>query len=234
MNTKRIIALTLLATTLSPLSVTFAETHMVKPVDPAISAGAMMQKEEMMTKPMEKKDKMMTRKDKMMKAKMMKEKAMKMKKEKAMMQMKKDKAMMKDDANKAMIIDDTAMMKSEVNKDMMKKDSMMTTGSYEAYAPEKLMKYADKKIVLFFRASWCPTCKTVDADIRANMKSIPADVVILDVNYDDSRELQAKYGVTYQHTFVQVDKLGTNITKWSGGSTLASIIAKLKNLNEMI
>lgn len=107
-------------------------------------------------------------------------------------------------------------------------DTMMKKGSYEAYAPEKFAKAATGHVVLFFRASWCPTCKALDADIRSHLGSIPADLTILDVNYDDSTALKQKYGVTYQHTFVQVKADGTLIKKWSGSPTLAALVSQVQ------
>ena len=50
-------------------------------------------------------------------------------------------------------------------------------GSYEAYAPEKLALANSGDVVLFFRASWCPTCRALDADIKAHLNDIPAGVV---------------------------------------------------------
>ncbi len=111
-----------------------------------------------------------------------------------------------------------------------KKDetAMMNKGSYETYAPEKLAKAHEGDVVLFFRASWCPTCRTLDADIRRNVNAIPAGVTILDVDYDSFKELKAKYGVTYQHTLVQVDANGNLIAKWSGSPTLSSLLSNIK------
>lgn len=106
--------------------------------------------------------------------------------------------------------------------------TMMSTGSYEAYAPEKITKAAEGDVVLFFRASWCPSCKTVDADIKKNVSQIPKGVTILDVDYDNSAELKQKYGVTYQHTFVQVAADGTQIAKWSASPTLAALLGNIK------
>ncbi|MCF7834286.1 MAG: thioredoxin family protein [Candidatus Pacebacteria bacterium] len=105
---------------------------------------------------------------------------------------------------------------------------MKKAGSYELYSAEKIALASDNNVVLFFRASWCPTCKAVDKDIRANLDEIPSDLVLLDVDYDKSSELKKKYGVTYQHTFVQVDKEGNMLKKWSGSSTLASILKEIK------
>jgi len=132
---------------------------------------------------------------------------------------------------------DGEMMKKE-GEAMMEKDGammekapggvMMSSGSYEAYAPEKLAKASEGDVVLFFRASWCPTCKAVHADILKNASQIPKGVTILDVDYDNSSALKQKYGVTYQHTFVQVDAKGTQIAKWSGSPTLVSLLGNIK------
>lgn len=142
-------------------------------------------------------------------------------------------AMLKAEAMKggdAMMKDDSMMKKDAMKGDsMMEKDAMMMTkGSYEVYSPEKLAWAKDGKVVLFFKASWCPSCKAVDADIKANLSSIPEGTHILEVDYDKSADLKKKYGVTYQHTFVQVDSSGTQITKWSGSPTLASLITNIK------
>lgn len=147
-----------------------------------------------------------------------------MQKEDAMM---KDDAMMQKDTMQATSTDDAMMMKDDA---MMQEDSMMSaSGSYEAYASNKVaMASASHDVVLFFRASWCPTCKAVDADIKAHLKEIPQSLTILDVNYDTESALKKKYGVTYQHTFVQVDAEGTLIKKWSASPTLAALVSEVK------
>lgn len=142
-------------------------------------------------------------------------------------------AMMQDDT---MMKDEDAMMQKD--DEMMKDDAMMNPpaggegamekGSYEPYAAEKLAKADAGDVVLFFRASWCPTCRALDADIKANLSKIPGGVTILDVNYDTEIALKQKYGVTYQHTLVQVDAQGNLITKWSGGLALADLVSKIQ------
>ena len=133
-------------------------------------------------------------------------------------------AMMKDDATKT-----DSMMKKDETSMMDKGDTIMKAGTYEVYSPEKVtLASATHDVVLFFRASWCPTCRAVDADIKANLSKIPSALAILDVNYDNSTTLKQKYGVTYQHTFVQVDKDGNLIKKWSGSPTLSSLVSEVK------
>lgn len=84
---------------------------------------------------------------------------------------------------------------------------------------------ASEKRVLFFYANWCPTCRPTDAEFSANMDQIPDGAVVIRVNYNDpdtdslESELAKKYGVTYQHTFVQIDENGSVVTKWNGGKT---------------
>lgn len=168
--------------------------------------------------------------DALMEKEQMEQKAMedqKMDEEKVMMEkkaMEEKDAMMKGGATGT----DTMMKKDETSM-MDKGETMMKAGSYEAYAPEKVMlASATHDVVLFFRASWCPTCRAVDADIKANLSKIPWGLAILDVNYDNSTALKQKYGVTFQHTFVQVDKDGNLIKKWSGSQTLSALVAEVK------
>jgi len=107
-------------------------------------------------------------------------------------------------------------------------NAAQNAGSYESYAPEKLVKANTGDVVLFFRASWCPTCRALDADIKSNAANIPAGLTILDVNYDNSSALKRKYGVTYQHTLVQVDAEGNLIKKWTNSPTLSAIVSQVQ------
>ena len=128
-------------------------------------------------------------------------------------------------------IKDKAMMGSTTGDQMQKTEGAMmkNAGTYEPYAPSKIATAnKDHKIVLFFHASWCPTCKALDADIRAHLDSIPSSLTILDVDYDTSAELKKKYGVTMQHTMVEVDAQGNLIKKWIGSPTLAALIGSVQ------
>jgi len=75
---------------------------------------------------------------------------------------------------------------------------------------------AEAPTVLFFFASWCPTCRSAREEFNKRQSEFKNINMIL-VDYDNSKDLQKKYGVTYQHTFVQIDKNGEAITKWNGG-----------------
>lgn len=97
--------------------------------------------------------------------------------------------------------------------------------SYIAYSQNELDQAKDGRRVLFFYASWCPTCRPADADFSARSEQFPEDLTVIRVNYNDpetdeeEKALADKYNVTYQHTFVQIDSEGNEITKWNGGQT---------------
>lgn len=87
--------------------------------------------------------------------------------------------------------------------------------------------------VLFFHATWCPTCIAAQLDFEKNKALLPVDLEIIRVNYNDSetdaseKALATKYGIVYQHTFVQVDGQGLEVVKWNGGST-KELLARIK------
>ena len=118
---------------------------------------------------------------------------------------------------------------SEQDK-MMKKDS---ASRYVEYSRSAYDQAAGKRRVLYFYATWCPSCKTANEDFTANPNKIPEGVVVIRTNYNDpntdqeEKDLAKKYGITYQHTFVQVDSTGKEITKWNGGQT-DELLTKLK------
>jgi thiol-disulfide isomerase/thioredoxin len=107
-------------------------------------------------------------------------------------------------------------------------NSVSTKGSYEPYSSDKIARAASGKVVLFFHAPWCPTCRQLDGNIQANLSNIPDGVTILKTDYDSETALKKKYGVTYQHTLVQVDADGNLITKWAGSPTLTSLLGSVK------
>lgn len=153
----------------------------------------------------------------MMEEKAMAEKVVMEKKEEAMKQ---PEAMMEKKAET--MAEEDAMMKQD--------DAMMMAkgGQYVSYDASKIAFAKDGKVVLFFRASWCPTCRALDADIKANLDQIPQNTLILDVDYDKYADVKKQYGVNYQHTLVQVDATGKMIAKWSGSEGLSELLAQVK------
>lgn len=111
-------------------------------------------------------------------------------------------------------------------------DELPTSGRYVEYTKAALDQNADKRRVLYFYATWCPTCQPADNKFMEDSDKIPEDAVLIRVNYNDpntdqeEKDLAKKYNVTYQHTFVQIDKDGKEETRWNGGQ----IEELLKNL----
>lgn len=122
----------------------------------------------------------------------------------------------------------TAMVK-QTPQAMMKKES----GKYIEYIKPETLEIDKSKVVLYFFANWCPTCIPADKEFKANENRIPDSVTVIRVNYNDpdtdsnEKALSKKYGITYQHTFVQIDENGNEITKWNGGA-INELISKIK------
>lgn len=136
-----------------------------------------------------------------------------------------------------MVDGDTSMDSSEgMEKEMMKKEEvampaeevqMASSGQYLTYSPEALAA-ADGKKLVFFHADWCGSCRGLDANLEKEISAIPGDVTIFKADYEVETALKQKYGVTTQHTLVQIDDTGNVITKWSGGQTLGDLLARLQ------
>jgi thiol-disulfide isomerase/thioredoxin len=91
--------------------------------------------------------------------------------------------------------------------------------NYVEYTQKAFDEAADAKTkrVLFFAASWCPSCRGADKNITENLEKIPTNVVIFKTDYDKETALKTKYGITRQHSFVYVDAKGMALKTWSGG-----------------
>lgn len=143
-----------------------------------------------------------------------------------------DAAMMRQKATEAAAMKKTeaadAMKKTDASGDVMQKTPTPAPASPGAYVPYSGAKLAATHgpAVIFFAASWCETCQGLSRDIETHLGQIPAGTTILKADYDSSIDLRRKYGVTIQHTLVQVDSSGTKLKQWHGSPSLASLVAQ--------
>lgn len=84
-----------------------------------------------------------------------------------------------------------------------------TAGAYVEYTDGAIEATPGMK-ALFFHASWCPQCRALDEDIRA--QGAPDGLTVFKVDYDSRTDLRQKYGVTLQTTIVFVDDAGELIS----------------------
>jgi thioredoxin 1 len=128
-------------------------------------------------------------------------------------------AMAKDPSASAMAKDPSESAIAE-DAAMAKEGAWIDQAAYEADSA-KFHEAGD--VVLFFNASWCPTCKATVESLDAD--GVPAGLTVVSVDYDAATDLKKQYGVTVQHTFVQVDEQGNQLAKFSGapsGEAIAS------------
>ena len=128
-------------------------------------------------------------------------------------------AMEKEPSESAMAKDPSESAMAE-DAAMAKEGAWIDQAAYEA-DPAKFHEAGD--VVLFFNASWCPTCKATVESLDS--AGVPAGLTVVSVDYDAATDLKKRYGVTVQHTFVQVDGQGNQLAKFSGapsGEAIAS------------
>lgn len=116
---------------------------------------------------------------------------------------------------------DNSMAKTESETMMKEPDSSYVDYSSQVLADAEIAQKSGRRVVLFFHANWCPYCKAADKDFKANIGTdkFPKNLTLIKTDYDTQTELKKKYGVTSQHTFVQIDSTGNQITKWVSGET---------------
>ena len=90
--------------------------------------------------------------------------------------------------------------------------------TYDQYQASK-DTYADSKVVLFFNATWCPDCRAINEALTSDPGKIPAKTTVVSVDYDQHADLRQRYGVTMQHTFVQINSSGDKVRQWASTST---------------
>lgn len=80
---------------------------------------------------------------------------------------------------------------------------------------------AERPTVVYFHAEWCPTCQATMTSFAARWPEVRDGLVLVIADYDRETALKARYGVTYQNTFVQVDAVGERLQSWNGGGIAA-------------
>jgi len=95
---------------------------------------------------------------------------------------------------------------------------------YATYQQDPASYAANGDAVLFFNAGWCPTCRAAAANFET--ASFPVGLTVVSVDYDDNTALRQQYGVTVQHTFVQVDASGNELAKWTGSTNVDDVASQ--------
>jgi thiol-disulfide isomerase/thioredoxin len=120
----------------------------------------------------------------------------------------------------------SAMAKDPGESAMAEDSAMSTQGAWvdqAAYEADAATFHEAGDVVLFFNASWCPTCRATVESLDAD--GVPVGLTVVSVDYDAATDLKKQYGVTVQHTFVQVDEQGNQLAKFTGapsGEAIAS------------
>jgi thiol:disulfide interchange protein len=87
--------------------------------------------------------------------------------------------------------------------------SEMNDSRYQDYSPENYRAVLGKKpFVLFFHADWCATCRRWEKNTLGKIDQLPADAVILKVDYDTETQLKKDFEINKQSMVVFIDHTG--------------------------
>jgi len=97
-------------------------------------------------------------------------------------------------------------------------EAMMSSGRKVLFTSldDARMLAAAGPSVLFFHADWCPLCRADMREIDSRLNEL-GNITVVVVDYDRQAELKKMYGITYQHTYVQIDGEGQKVAIWNGG-----------------
>ena len=105
--------------------------------------------------------------------------------------------------------DETEAPEASADDEAADADAADAEGAYLDYEDGVIEATAGPK-ALFFHASWCPKCRALDEDLRA--EGAPDGLTVFKVDYDSRTDLRQRYGVTIQTTIVFVDDTGEMIS----------------------
>jgi thiol-disulfide isomerase/thioredoxin len=71
--------------------------------------------------------------------------------------------------------------------------------------------------VVFFFATWCPDCRATVTELNARWDEVRPGLTLVIADYDKEQGLKQKFGITYQDTFVLLDKDGKGVDIWNSG-----------------
>jgi thiol-disulfide isomerase/thioredoxin len=83
---------------------------------------------------------------------------------------------------------------------------------------DQLAALAEKgTTVVFFYASWCPDCRATVTELNERWNDVRSGITLVIADYDREQALKQKFGITYQDTFVLLDRDGKAADIWNGG-----------------
>jgi len=86
-----------------------------------------------------------------------------------------------------------------------------------------------QRVLLAFKARWCPPCKQMDRDVFTQKAAANAlaDFVPIQIDVDDERRIADRFDVTELPTFIVLTSEGKPLTHQTGGMVLEEFVAFL-------
>jgi thioredoxin 1 len=101
---------------------------------------------------------------------------------------------------------------------------------YIAYSQAEFdrARVANKAVLLYFWAVWCPICKVEEPMIKNTVETSGLDLAGFRVNFDTASELKQQFNVPYQHTTIILDTKGNESARFTGPTSQPMLLEALK------
>ncbi|MCP4523521.1 MAG: peptide-methionine (R)-S-oxide reductase MsrB [Candidatus Gracilibacteria bacterium] len=103
---------------------------------------------------------------------------------------------------------------------------------YTNYSDEKLQNAKEEFLILFFHATWCPSCTKFEEKVLE--ETIPDNIKIFKVDFDTQHTLRKKYNIITQTSFVLVDNNGNVKKRWIGAKQIQDIVQQLQDIPKSV
>lgn len=80
------------------------------------------------------------------------------------------------------------------------------SAQYIEYSDEVLAQLSGKSYVLFFHANWCSWCRRMDRDLKAELKNLPKNTIVVKADFDKNTDLRKKYNIVTKDSYVFVNE----------------------------
>lgn len=113
-------------------------------------------------------------------------------------------------------------------------DQKPVKSTYEIYSSEKFAaaRAANRPVILYYWAVWCPICKIEEPRLRRLIEQSPLGIKGFRVDYDNDLDVVRQYNIFIQHTAIYLNADGEEVARTIGTQTDEQIRTNIKKISK--